>query len=207
MPELRERRRREAELAMVTAATELFLREGYAKTTMTAVAELAGVAERSVYVHFDSKAKLYQRVIEAATVGDIDGSPLPERDWSRRAMSEPTLAARIEAFADGVSTMHERLGPLMAVNGEVEPSEPAVQESAGAAREATVVFLRSFWESADVAGLLPAGADIPWLVHTSAILSAAETRLVITRHLSWERDSYRDWLVTTWWRMLAGSAS
>jgi len=207
MSQLRERRRREAEQAMIAAATELFLREGYAKTTMTAVAELADVAERSVYLHFDTKAKLYQRVIEAATVGDIDSTPLPERDWSVRAMSAPTLSARIDAFADGVSTMHERLGPLMAVNGEVEPSEPGVQESARAARDATVVFLRSFWESADAAGLLPVGVDIPWLVDTSVILSAAETRLVVTRHLSWGRESYRDWLVTTWWRMLAGSTT
>lgn len=207
MPQLRERRRREAQHAMVIAATELFLQEGYAKTTMTAVAERAGVAERSVYLHFDTKANLFQRVVEAATVGDIESTPLPEREWSRRAMSESTLAARIEAFADGVSTMHDRLGPLMAVNGEVEPSEPTVQESASAARHATVVFLRSFWESADAANLLPADADIDWLVDTSVILSAAETRLVITRHLTWGHDSYRDWLVTTWWRMLAGSTS
>jgi hypothetical protein len=117
-------------------------------------------------------------------------------------MSEPTLAARITAFADGVSTMHERLGPLMAVNGEVEPSEPSVQVSADAARQATVAFLRAFWESADRDELLPAGADIDWLVNTGVILSAAETRLVISRHLAWGQDAYREWLVDTWWRML-----
>lgn len=202
-----ERRRRKTERAIVGAATELFLRDGYARTTLSAVAERAGIAQRTLYVHFATKVALFQRVVEAATVGDTEHVPLPEREWSQRAMSAATLAERIEAYADGVSEMHERLGPLMAVNGEVEASEPSVQVSAGAARQATVAFLSAFWECAAHDGLLPDGADVPWLIETSVILSAAETRLVITRHLDWDRRRFRDWLAVTWWRLIEGSVA
>lgn len=160
-----------------------------------------------MYLRFDTKVRLFQRVIETAIVGDLDELPLPERDWSIRSFTAPTLAERIAAFADGVATMNERLGPLMAVNGEVEVSEADVQRSAGEAREATLVFLRTFWEGAERDGILPSGADREWLIATSAILSAAETRLHITRALGWDRSAYRDWLEQSWHRLAAGASA
>ncbi|WP_058633110.1 TetR/AcrR family transcriptional regulator [Microbacterium oxydans] len=205
MPDTVGRRRQATEAALVRAATELFVRDGFARTTLASVADRAGVAERTLYVRFATKVDLFQRVIEAAVVGDTDRTPLPEREWSIRAMSAATLDARIAAFADGVADMHERLGPLMAVNGEVEPSEPAVQSSAGAAREATMVFLRAFWESAAEARLTPPETDLEWLIATSATLSAAETRLLVSRTLDWDRDEFRDWLAVSMHRLLAGS--
>ncbi len=119
-------------------------------------------------------------------------------------MSAETLEGRIRAFAEGVSDMHERLGPLMSVNGEVEPSEPSVQISAGAARADTLSFLRAFWESAARDGMLPPDADVDWLVDTSTVLAAAETRLLITRTLGWDRNEFRDWILVTWPRLVAG---
>lgn len=203
---LQEARKHATERLIVDAATELFLQHGYANTTLAAVADRAGVAERTVYLRFETKARLFQRVIEAGTVGDTDSTPLPEREWSIRAMSAPTLQDRIAAFAEGVADMHERLGPLMAVNGEVEASEPSVRVSANAARMATVEFLQAFWGCAARDGLLTEGADVPWLVEVTATVSAAETRLLITRTFGWERDPYREWLVRTWTR-LADAAS
>lgn len=149
-------RTRRTEQRIVAAATRLFLRDGYASTSLAAVAAAAGVSERTVYVRFGTKVALFQRVIQVGVVGDVDPVPLPERPWSIASMTAPTLDDRILAFADGVSDMHERLGPLMSVNGEVEPSERLVQESAGVARadtshscapsgsapNATVFFLR-----------------------------------------------------------------
>ncbi len=199
-------RRDRTERRIVDAATRLFLRDGYANTSLAAVAAEAGVAERTLYVRFASKVVLFQRVIQAGVVGDIDPIPLPERDWSRASMSASTLEERILAFAEGVSDMHERLGPLMSVNGEVEPSEPSVQKSAGAARTDTLLFLRAFWECAARDGLLPSNVDVDWLVDTSTVLSAAETRLLITRTLGWDRDAFRDWILVTWPRLIAGAS-
>lgn len=187
------------------AATELFLRDGYTRTSLSSIAERAGVSERIVYVRFGSKVRLYQRVIDNGTVGDVDEAPLPEREWSVRCMSAPTLAQRIEAFADGVSEMHERLGPLMAINNEVEATEPDVQVSAAAARMATLDFLRTFWDRAHADGLIAAGSDLGWLTDTTATLSAAETRLLISRAQGWDRATYREWLIHTWTRLAAAS--
>lgn len=198
-------RRDRTERAIVEAATALFLEDGYARTTLAAVAKRAGVADRTVYLRFGSKVTLFQRVVEAGVVGDTDDTPLPQRPWSIRSFTAPTLDERIVAFAEGVSDMNERLGPLMAVNGELEASEPAVQQSAGRARADTFLFLGAFWESAARDGLLPDGCDLEWLISTSTVLAAAETRLLISRTLHWERGRFRDWLYETWWRLLSAA--
>lgn len=198
-------RRDRTERRIVLAATALFLRDGYAATSLAAVASHAGVSERTLYVRFSSKVALFQRVIQAGVVGDIDPTPLTERDWSIASMSAATLDERIAAFAEGVSVMHERLGPLMSINGEVEPSEPDVQRSAGRARADTLAFLDAFWRRAAEDGLVPEDCDLDWLVNTGTVLAAAETRLLISRTFGWNRLEFRDWILETWTRLIAGS--
>lgn len=196
-------RRRRTEERIVGAATELFLRDGYAATSLAAVARAAGVSDRTVYVRFTSKVTLFQRVIEVGIVGDVDAQPMDERAWSRHALTGTTAAARIEAFADGTSEMHERLGPLMAVNGEVEGSEPAVQESATMWRMATHNYVARFWTAMRNDGLLDPNADLAWLTDTTTVLTAAESRLLISRTMGWGRPAFQDWVRTTLSRLCA----
>src|SRR3954469_2403288 len=49
------------------AAEELFVRDGYARTSVRAVAKAAGVAEATIYVTFPGKAALLDAVIVRAT--------------------------------------------------------------------------------------------------------------------------------------------
>src|SRR5688500_2875155 len=82
---LREQRRADTEARLVSAATELFIRDGYAPTTLTAVTERAGLAARTVYVHFSTKADLLHRCIGVAITGDAELAPLADRDWTKAA--------------------------------------------------------------------------------------------------------------------------
>ncbi len=47
------------------AATELFERYGYDKTTVSDIAEAAGVSKGAIYLHFDSKAELFEGLLIA----------------------------------------------------------------------------------------------------------------------------------------------
>ena len=73
---------RKAEEVLV-AAEELFLRHGYADTTMQAVASHAGVAKATVYSNFPTKDALFEAVVtrraEYNSV-DIDHVDLESRD-------------------------------------------------------------------------------------------------------------------------------
>ena len=50
--------------AIVDAARTLFLREGYAGTTMDEIASLAGIAKRTVYNNFADKEALFRQIVE-----------------------------------------------------------------------------------------------------------------------------------------------
>ena len=53
--------------AIVTAAADLFARQGYAATSVDEIAAAAGVAKGAVYHHFESKERLFETVLEAVT--------------------------------------------------------------------------------------------------------------------------------------------
>lgn len=48
---------------IIHAATELFLAQGYSKTSMDEVAQVAGVSKQTVYSHFKNKETLFQQVV------------------------------------------------------------------------------------------------------------------------------------------------
>jgi AcrR family transcriptional regulator len=103
------------------AAEKLFLRDGYARTSIRAVADEAGVAEATVYLVFSTKATLLDATIVRAT-RDNEGEPLstllgdPPRDILRRvaASHAATLhrAARLIALGESASLMDAALRPL-----------------------------------------------------------------------------------------------
>jgi AcrR family transcriptional regulator len=52
------------EKIIIEAATDLFLKSGFAGTTMEQVAEAAGVVKQTVYNHFPSKEWLFRAMVE-----------------------------------------------------------------------------------------------------------------------------------------------
>ena len=195
---LREARKADTEQRILAAATRLFLADGYAGTSLATVATEAEVGDRTVYVRFGTKAELLKRVIDVAVVGDTVNVALAERDWVIRSMTAPTLEERIEVLTDGTSELMERVGPLMAVAGEAEPTETVIATAGAAARDATLSSIRAFWEAARTDGLLHPDVDLEWVIATSSLLGAAETYLLMTRTLRWDRAGYREWRYRTW---------
>src|SRR3954454_2881958 len=96
---------------VVAAASELFERQGYAATTIRAVAGQAGVSVPTVEALFGSKPKLLKACIDVAIAGDDRATPVLERDWTDRARA--------------AGSSQEMLGVVAAVIG------PAQQRSAG----------------------------------------------------------------------------
>ena len=73
---LREQQTEQTRRAVVQAAHDLFVANGWAATGMREVATTAGVALETVYSHFSSKRGLLRAVADAALVGDDAPVPL-----------------------------------------------------------------------------------------------------------------------------------
>ncbi|MEU4214861.1 helix-turn-helix domain-containing protein [Actinoplanes sp. NPDC026623] len=95
-----QRERSDATISLLLAVSrEVFGREGYAATSLTAVVELAGVTKGALYHHFDSKRDLFRAVYEA------EGERLSEIVTSAY-VDEPD---QWEAFHKGVEAFLEAL--------------------------------------------------------------------------------------------------
>jgi AcrR family transcriptional regulator len=102
------------------AAEERFVRDGYARTSIRAVANAAGVAEATVYLAFADKGALLDAVIVRAT-RDNPSEPLaaiaaapPEQVLPRLATANAALmerAARLIALGEGATHMDAGLRP------------------------------------------------------------------------------------------------
>jgi AcrR family transcriptional regulator len=204
-PGLRAARVLENEERILRAAHALFVRNGYHATTLTAVADAAGVAHRTVYVRFGTKAALLKRVIDMAVAGDLAPIDVVSREWYRTATTAPTLEERIAAFAKGSARLVTSVADLIPVARQAEPTEPLLAAAARAGRAATRDAVRTFWTRARDDGLLPAGCDLTWLADTTSVLAHAETYLLMRETLRVSPKRYENWLATTWRRMAAAA--
>jgi len=97
---------------MLAAAYDLFVRQGYAATSMAAIAEKANVAVQTVHFTFHTKARLLVEVIEVYAAGTAGAPPVMERPWTREALESPdpfrTLALVMEHGVD----IYERIAAL-----------------------------------------------------------------------------------------------
>jgi AcrR family transcriptional regulator len=103
-----ERRRR-----MRATAERLFLRDGYESTTMLRIATESGVAEKTLYLAYPSKAALLDEIIRVGVRGDDGDQPLTRRaPWTemRAAASVPEV---VSGFAVGVADLMSRAARLL----------------------------------------------------------------------------------------------
>jgi AcrR family transcriptional regulator len=205
-PDRRATRRAETEARLVASATDLFVQRGYAATTLTDVAEHAGLAPRTLYLRFPNKAELLGRCIGVAIAGDADPAPIADRSWMLDAMTAPTLADRVARMAAITATLMERSGPLLGVAQQAAATEPMIAAAAQAGRDETRRTLGEFWQRLADDELLPPGCDLAWLTETASLLAQAETYLLLTKTTTWNIAEFQAWLERTWRALVHSSA-
>jgi AcrR family transcriptional regulator len=153
-PGSRAEQRRRTEARILDAAGQIFLTAGYERTTIRAVASAAGVDAGLVMHYFGSKQELYRRVIDAAPVPELSGTPAEAAEQILAGLTDRLASAPVASLA---------LLRSMLTNPEA-----ASAASAGIARY-----------EAQIAQAIPAAdADL-----RAAVISAVTMGIIISRHL------------------------
>src|SRR6185312_1099317 len=100
---------------IIDAAAMLFIDNGYPPTTLSQIADAAGVAVQTVYFHFGNKRTVLKEAVDVAAVGDDEPVALLDRPWLERVRAEPDPRRVIELWLDNSRTIMERVGPIMRV--------------------------------------------------------------------------------------------
>lgn len=119
-------------------AAEVFARDGYAATPVSAVARAAGVSAQTVYNAFGTKATLLKAAYDLTLAGDDQDLPLAQRPEVRALYAETDPTAFLHGYADLGRGLMQRLAPLLLrVHGGAAAGEPdlvALVETIGAER-------------------------------------------------------------------------
>jgi AcrR family transcriptional regulator len=98
--------------AILDAARDLLLTNGYAATTIGEIAGQAGVSVETVYKAFGNKAGLAKAVFDVTVVGDDEPIPLAERPEIRAVEAEPVARKKIELFFETFPARRGRTAPI-----------------------------------------------------------------------------------------------
>src|SRR5690349_5136738 len=120
----RQARARANRRAMVAAARDRFLAEGYAATTLAEVAADAGVSVPTVYKAFGNKGGLLKAVFDVSVAGDDEPVPIPERDFIQAIIGEPDPARKIALYLEHLAETAPRAAPIHLLARDAGASDP-----------------------------------------------------------------------------------
>jgi AcrR family transcriptional regulator len=107
------------------AAQGLFEEQGYAATSMAAIAGAADVSLKTVYLAFDTKAGLVRSLWDTLLRGEPDIA-VAQQPWYREVLDEPDAARQLRLNARNSTAVKKRVGNLLRVLRDGAPSDPDV---------------------------------------------------------------------------------
>jgi AcrR family transcriptional regulator len=176
----------ETKRRIARAARQLFAEQGYARTSMAAVAAAAGVAVRTVYAAFGTKQAILAAICDAwlaeADVFTLIG----------RAMAEPHAGQRLALVARLNRQQWERGTDVVALL------------EAAATTDRDVARMLAGWKTgraealagviAGIADRLADGLDVATAGAILRGLSASELYRELVEGSGWSADRYEEWL-------------
>jgi AcrR family transcriptional regulator len=191
----RERQGSDTRAAIIGAAAELFEREGYARTTVGAIAERAGVVIQTIYNAIGPKSAVLAAVLDRAASGP-EAPRLVPVFLAERTAGVATAQELVEMLADWFAEVAPRLAGMNRVVAEASATDEAVAqlERARASRR-----FNNYGKAADALLALP-GVRVQSREAIAAVLWTVGNAFV-HRHLTevegWDAAAYREWVGST----------
>jgi AcrR family transcriptional regulator len=126
--EVRDEQARRTRRAIVTAARDLFLAQGYAATTIDAIAEAAHASRRTVFNAVGGKVVLLKLALEWAIVGDDEPVALADRPAIRAIQAERDPRRALALWVTMVVDIAARVAPVGAVLYAAADGDPEAAE-------------------------------------------------------------------------------
>lgn len=191
---LRDEQARATKRTIVTAAAQLFVAQGYAATTIDAIAKAANVSRKTVFAAGGSKFALLKDAYDWSLVGDDEPVAMADRAPVQRIIATRDPARAVELWAAMITTTASRAAPIasaLAAAAHVDEEAAALVRLSDRHR---LQGARAFVDHLASIGGLRAGlsraeaADLCWL----AMDPSTYVRLVVER--GWTAARFQGWL-------------
>ena len=178
---------------IVDAAAGLFIRHGYAATTLEQVAERAGVAVQTVYFHFGNKRALLKQAVDVAAVGDDEPVPLLGRPWLEQARAEPDPHRVIAIWVRSGREILGRIGPIMRVVRDAAAADPDMATQWDTNEQQRMIAFRLLAQMLADRDALKPGMSVDEAADIIFALQSIELYLLLTVSRGWTPARWERW--------------
>ena len=196
----RQEQARQTRLRIIHAAHELFVANGYGRTTIADIASRAGVAVETVYAGFRNKPTLLHQVWYVSFRGDEEDIRLLDRPEIRALLAEPDLPTRFGQHAVVVTAVFRRIASLLATLQGAAASEPAAAAMLAEWDERRLEACTRYAEAAAATGQLAVTEAECRDVLAATMDGALWQRLVAES--GWPDERFAAWLGRLWTSLL-----
>jgi AcrR family transcriptional regulator len=192
--QVRDEQARRTRRAIVTAAHDLFLAQGYAATTIDGIAEAAHVSRRTVFNSAGGKVALLKLALDWAIVGDDEPVALADRPAIKAILAESDPRKALILWVQAVTDVAARTAPLGEVLITAADTDPAAAQLLAEASRNRMLGATAFIRYLASLDGLAAGvteqraAELCW-----ALTDGHLYRLLVSQH-SWSTADFNRWL-------------
>jgi AcrR family transcriptional regulator len=194
---------------VLRAAYDLFCADGYAATTMQAIADRADVAVQTLYFTFHTKGAILTEAVGACIIGfdawtpvadpirgpDSGATLLALHEWFPAFEREPDGARALAVFVDAAVTILGRVAPLVAVMAAAEASDPDVKAMGEIGERRRAESYATIIAALAKKGGLRRGLTRPRATDILLTLASAETYQQLSAGRGWSTPACRAWLL------------
>jgi AcrR family transcriptional regulator len=192
--QVRDEQARRTRRAIVTAAHDLFVAQGYAATTIDAIAEAAHVSRRTVFNSVGGKGALLKLAMDWAIVGDDEPIALADRPAIKAILAESDPRKAIMMWVQTVADVADRtaqLGEVLNAAADIDPTAAELLAEASSNRMSGASAFVRYLASLDglAAGMTEQrAAELCW-----ALTDGHLHRLLVAQR-GWSTADFTRWL-------------
>jgi AcrR family transcriptional regulator len=192
----RQQQARETRLRVLRAAHDLFVSQGYGRTTITDIARAADVSPETIYAAFKNKVNLLHRVWDVTVGGDDEDVLFHERPEIQALRAEPDLRKRLALHAQMLTRTSRRMAPFLIAMQGAAATEPAAADLLAEIARQRYEGLGHMARDAAATGQLGVTEqqcrDLMWAMADGVLWH----RLVVER--GWTDEEFAAWLARMW---------
>jgi AcrR family transcriptional regulator len=188
--------------AVLSAARELFIANGYTGTTIANIADRAAVSPDTIYATVGRKPAVLRELVETAISGTDRAVPPEQREYVLRIGAAATASEKISIYAHATTAIQQRLAPVFLALRDAAATDADCASLWREIATRRAGNMRAFAADLRATGELREDltddqvADVVWS------MNAAEYWDLLVHGRGWTADQFRDWLIDAWTRLL-----
>jgi AcrR family transcriptional regulator len=184
----------ETRTQILHAAQQRFERDGYAATSMAAIAAAAGVSLKTVYLAFETKSGLLRALWHLLLRGERERVPVGEQPWYRAVLDEPDPERQLRLNAHNSRIVKVRAGALLEVIRGAASGDPDIGALWSRIQAEFHDNQRAVVQSIADKGALAGGLDVAGATDILWALNHPSLYALLAGERGWSPKRYEQWL-------------